>query len=103
MPTQDAQGRWISDDGLNFWDGAAWRPLGGMPATAAAYQPPAARGKSPWPAIVIGCAIAFVVVIVLGIVGIFVVVSNPSFQRSFCNNYTNTNPNLVCPFSPSSP
>ena len=26
MPHQDAQGRWISDDGLQYWDGNAWRP-----------------------------------------------------------------------------
>ena len=25
MPRQDAQGRWISDDGLQYWDGTAWR------------------------------------------------------------------------------
>ena len=102
MPRQDAQGRWISDDGLFYWDGAAWRPLGGQPPVAAGFPPPA-QGKSAWPAILIGCGIALVLVIVLGIVGLFVVVSNPDFQRSFCNSYTSSDPNLVCPFSPSSP
>ena len=105
MPRQDAQGRWISDDGLTYWDGAAWRPLGGQPAPApgGAYAPPVAGGKSPWPAILIGCGIALVVVLVLGIVGVFAVISNPQFQRTFCNGYTNSDPNLTCPFHPSSP
>jgi hypothetical protein len=103
MPRQDAQGRWISDDGLSYWDGAAWRPLAGGPPIAGGYPPPAARGKSPWPAILIGCGIALVVILVLGIVGVFALVSSPTFQRSFCNSYANTNPNQACPFSPSSP
>jgi hypothetical protein len=103
VPSQDAQGRWISDDGQSYWDGAAWRPLAGVPAAGAAYLPPAAGGKSPWPAILIGCGAVLLVVIVLVIVGVFAVVSNPTFQRTICNNYTNSNPNLVCPFSPSSP
>jgi hypothetical protein len=100
VPRQDAQGRWISDDGLNYWDGAAWRPIGGQPAVATL---PAAKGKSPWPAILIGCAVAFVVVLVLVIVGVFALVSNSDFQRSFCNSYTNTDANQACPFHPSSP
>jgi hypothetical protein len=111
MPHQDAQGRWISDDGLLYWDGAAWRPTGVQPAGGAQYAPPVAGaplpppagGKSAWPAVLIGCGIAFVVVLVLGIVGIFALVSNTDFQRSFCNSYTSSNPNLVCPFSPPSP
>ena len=101
MPQQDPQGRWISDDGLSYWDGAAWRPIGGPPG--AAYPMPAATGKSPWPAILIGCGIALVVVLVLGIVGVFAVISNSDFQRSFCNGWTSSDPNQVCPFSPSSP
>src|ERR671922_148955 len=28
MPRQDAQGRWYSDDGTEYWDGVAWRPVG---------------------------------------------------------------------------
>jgi hypothetical protein len=43
------------------------------------------------------------VVIVLGIVGVFAVISNPEFQRNFCNGYMNSDPNLSCPFHPSSP
>jgi hypothetical protein len=109
MPRQDAQGRWISDDGLSYWDGAAWRPLGGQPAAwqgtpaGGAYPPPAPRGKSPWPAILIGCGIAALVVIVLGIAAVFAFFSNPDIQRSFCNGYTSSDSNLVCPFHPSSP
>jgi hypothetical protein len=68
-----------------------------------AYPPAAVKGKSPWPAILIGCGIALVVVLVLGIVGVFAVISNPGFQRSFCNSYTSSDPNLVCPFTPPSP
>jgi hypothetical protein len=101
VPQQDAQGRWISDDGLSYWDGAAWRPLGGQPGVA--FPPPAAAGRSPWPAILIGCGIALVVVLVLGIVGVFAVLSNSDFQRSFCNGWTSSDSNQVCPFSPSSP
>jgi hypothetical protein len=102
VPRQDAQGRWISDDGLFYWDGTTWRPLGGVPAGAGVFPPPA-QGKSPWPAILIGCGIAFVVVIVLGIVGLFAAISNPDIQRAFCNGYTSSDPNLTCPFSHSSP
>jgi hypothetical protein len=103
VPRQDAQGRWISDDGLSYWDGAAWRPVGGQPAPAGGYAPPPAARKSAWPACLIGCGIALLVVIVLGIVGVFALISNPDFQRSFCNSYTNSDPNQTCPFSPSSP
>jgi hypothetical protein len=62
-----------------------------------------AQRKSPWPAILVGCGIAFLVIIVLGIVGVFALVSNPDFQRSFCNNFANSNPNQTCPFTPPSP
>jgi hypothetical protein len=104
VPRQDAQGHWISDDGLSYWDGAAWRPVGGQPPAAIGYTPPpAAQGKSAWPAILIGCGIALLVVIVLGIVGVFALIGNPDFQRSFCNSYTTSDSNQTCPFSPSSP
>ena len=103
MPRQDAQGRWISDDGLTYWDGAAWRPLGGQPTPAGMYAPPAPRGRSPMSCILIGCGIALLVAIVLGIVGFFAVISNSEFQRSFCNGFTSSDPNQTCPFSPSSP
>ena len=68
---------------------------------APGFPPPAAR-KSAWPAILIGCGIALLVVIVLGIVGLFAVISNPTFQRSFCNGWTSSDPNQTCPFSPPS-
>ncbi len=68
-----------------------------------AGYPQQVQRKSSWPAILIGCGIAFVVVLVLGIVGVFALVSSSEFQRSFCNSYANSNPNEACPFHPSSP
>ncbi len=94
MPRQDAQGRWISDDGLSYWDGTAWRPTGVQVAP---------QRRSPWPAILIGCAFAAVVLVVLAVAGIVLVFSNPDIQRSFCNGYVSSDPNLVCPFHPPSP
>ncbi|HSS60593.1 MAG TPA: hypothetical protein VLK30_03945 [Candidatus Limnocylindrales bacterium] len=91
MPRQDAQGRWISDDGLQYWDGSAWRPTG---------QPPVRKGVSAMPAVLIGCGFGLLVIIVLAIGGI-VLVQSPDFQRSFCNSYVNGNPNQTCPFNPS--
>jgi hypothetical protein len=104
VPRQDAQGRWISDDGLTFWDGTAWRPIGAAapPAMAQGFPPQAAAAKSPWPAILIGCGIALLVVIVLGIVGVFALVSSPNFQHSFCNSWADSNPNQTCPFTTNS-
>ena len=94
MPRQDAQGRWISDDGMQYWDGAAWRPLGVQAARG---------GRSALPAVLIGCGFALVVVLVLTI-GAFVLAFNSAdFQRSFCNGWANTNPGQACPFHPSSP
>lgn len=97
-------GRWISDDGLFYWDGATWRPLGTQtqpPGPASAYTLPAEpRGRSPWPAILVGCAFIGVVVIVLAIVVVVLVVNNSDVQRSFCEGYTNNNLNVYCPFSP---
>jgi hypothetical protein len=103
VPHQDPQGRWISDDGLQFWDGSVWRPIGAAPppAMAPGLPPPAAR-KSAWPAILIGCGIALLVVILLGIVGVFALISNPTFQHSFCNGFTSSDPNQTCPFSTNS-
>jgi hypothetical protein len=92
MPRQDAQGRWISDDGLQYWDGTAWRPTG---------QAPARRGVSAMPAVLIGCGFALVIVIVLAIGGV-IMVQSPDFQRGFCNSYTSGNSNLTCPFNPPS-
>jgi hypothetical protein len=94
VPKQDPQGRWVSDDGLQYWDGAAWRPLGA--------QAPV-RTRSAVPAVLIGCGFALVVVLVLVIgLGVFMM-NNADFQRGFCNGYTNGNPNASCPFHPSSP
>jgi hypothetical protein len=67
------------------------------------YAPPAPRGRSPLSCILIGCGLALLVVIVLGIVGFFLVINSPDFQRSFCNGFTSSDPNQTCPFSPSSP
>lgn len=93
MPTQDAQGRWISDDGTQYWDGTAWRPVG-------AVAPP--RGRSiALPAVLIGCGFVLVIVIVLVIGGIFMVQSS-SFQKGFCDSWNN-NPQQAgtpCPFHP---
>ena len=94
MPKQDAQGRWVSDDGLQYWDGTAWRPLG--------VQAPARR-SSALPAVLIGCGFALVVALVLAIGFGVLVFNSRDFQRGFCNGYTNGNPNLTCPFHPASP
>lgn len=94
MPRQDAQGRWISDDGLQYWDGTAWRPTGIQAA------PP--RGSAV-PAVLLGCGFALVIVLVLAIGLTVFLVNNADFQRSFCNGYTSQNPNLTCPFNPPSP
>jgi len=91
VPRQDPQGRWVSDDGLQYWDGAAWRPLGA--------QAPAGR-RSALPAILIGCGFALVVVVVLLIAGVVFAVNNTDVQRGFCNGYVNGDPNVTCPFHP---
>ncbi|HEY8864386.1 MAG TPA: hypothetical protein VIO37_09465 [Candidatus Dormibacteraeota bacterium] len=93
MPRQDPQGRWISDDGLQYWDGTAWRPFG--------VQAP--RTSSALPVVLIGCGFVLVVGLVLTIVtGIFVF-NSADFQRAYCNGYTRSNANNVCPFHPSPP
>ena len=93
MPTQDASGRWISDDGLQYWDGAAWRPLGAQAA---------ARKSWAVPALLIGCGFALVVLLVV-VIGSVMLLGNAGFQRSFCNSWANTNANQACPFTPASP
>ena len=96
MPHQDAQGRWISDDGLQYWDGAAWRPINLY------AQPPARTGVSALPAVLIGCGFALIVVIVLGIGGV-IIFNSSTFRQSFCNSWQN-NPqdtNTPCPLSTS--
>lgn len=93
MPHQDAQGRWISDDGLQYWDGNAWRPIG-------VYAPPRS-GISALPAILIGCGFALVIVLVIVIGFTVALFNNSDMQRSFCNGYTNGDANITCPFHPS--
>ena len=93
MPRQDAQGRWISDDGLQYWDGTAWRPVG--------VQAAPKRGISALPAVLIGCGFALVIVLVIGIGLTVFALNSPDFQRSFCNSYVNSDSNLTCPFHPS--
>jgi hypothetical protein len=110
VPKQDPSGRWISDDGRFFWDGASWRPLAPAPQQAMApppassygyAAPPAPQGRSPWPGILIGCGIAAAMVLVLLIIGSVLMVNSPDFQRGFCRSYTKDNPNVTCPFHPS--
>lgn len=61
MPQQDAQGRWVSDDGRLWWDGAAWRPLGAGPALRAE------RG-SPVPYYIgMGCALVLLVLVLMAV------------------------------------
>lgn len=94
MPHQDAQGRWISDDGLQYWDGTAWRPM---------WQPPQARsGISALPAVLIGCGFALVVVIVLAI-GAVILFNSTTFRESFCNSWNNNaqDSQTPCPLAPS--
>jgi hypothetical protein len=94
MPHQDAQGRWISDDGLQYWDGTAWRPVW--------QTQPARGGVSALPAVLIGCGFALVVVIVLAIGGV-ILVNSSTFRQSFCNSW-NSNPRdsqTPCPLAPS--
>jgi len=93
MPRQDANGTWISDDGLQYWDGSVWRPIG---------QPAAGRGVSALPAVLIGCGFALVVVIVLVIGGV-ILVNSTTFRQSICNSWNN-NPQdsqTPCPLQPS--
>jgi hypothetical protein len=94
VPRQDAQGRWISDDGLSYWDGTAWRPTGVQVAV---------QQRSAWPAILIGCAFVAVVLVVLAVGGVVLLFSNADVQRSFCNGYVSGDSNLTCPFHPASP
>jgi len=96
VPTQDAQGRWISDDGLQYWDGSVWRPIG--------VQAQPRRRSIALPAVLIGCGFGLVVILLLVIGGV-VLVSNSGFERGFCNSWQN-NPQASgtpCPFHPSSP
>ena len=77
MPRQDAQGRWISDDGLQYWDGTAWRPVG--------VQAAPKRGISALPAVLIGCGFALVIVLVVGIGLTVFALNSPDFQLPRCS------------------
>ena len=98
MPRQDAYGRWISDDGLFYWDGNAWRPV--------AAQPPPRRGASVAQPILIGAGFVLLIVLV-AVIGLVVLFQNPEIQQSFCNGWNsgqkNSESNLACPFHPASP
>ena len=97
MPQQDAYGRWISDDGLFYWDGAVWR--------LADVQAPARRGVSVAQPVLIGAGFVLVIVLVL-VIGAVIVMRDPEMQRSFCNGWNsgqNSSENLACPFHPASP
>lgn len=67
MPFQDPSGRWLSDDGAYFWDGAAWRLL-----------PPRVRGGPPAAvmALAIGCAALVLLGIVAAGVGAYIGLRN---------------------------
>ena len=95
MPRQDSLGRWISDDGLQYWDGTAWRPL----AAQVGVPPGAPARRSAVPAILIGCGVALVAALIIGILIVVALLNSPDFKRGFCDSYTNSNPNLVCPFA----
>lgn len=60
-------------------------------------------GRSPWPAILIGCGFSLVVILVLCIGVVVFAFNNADFQRGFCNGWVNSNANQTCPFHPSSP
>ncbi len=95
MPRQDAQGRWFSDDGRQYWDGNAWRPTG--------VQAPARTGISAVPPVLMGCGFALAIVLVL-VIGVAVLMANSAdMQRSFCNGWNSgsSSSNLACPFHPS--
>jgi hypothetical protein len=94
VPKQDPQGRWISDDGLQYWDGTAWRPLG--------VRAPA-KTSSALPAVLIGCGFVLVIGLVLVIAVGIVVFNSADFQRGYCNGYTRSNANNICPFNHASP
>jgi hypothetical protein len=53
--------------------------------------------------VLIGCAFAAVVVLVIGIALTVFVFSSTDFQRAFCNGWANSSSNLACPFARPSP
>ena len=98
MPHQDGYGRWISDDGRAYWDGTAWQAI----PTAVPYVPSSqmrqGSGARPW---LIGCGIALLLGILLSVGCGAWLVNDPSFQRGYCDGYTNHGQNSnVCPFNP---
>jgi hypothetical protein len=71
MPSQRADGIWISDDGQSYWNGTAWVPLA-TPAVAAGVSPP--RRSVRWPIFVLaGCGGVLVIVVGLVVVGVLAV------------------------------
>src|SRR2546425_10912404 len=106
MPPRDSRGGGIWAAGQSYWDGNSWRPLGPQPPAAPvvgmppAYGLPPARRSSPWPAILIGCGVVLLALVIIGILGTVAMFNSPDFQRSFCEGYTNNNANISCPFSP---
>ncbi len=48
MPTQDASGRLISDDGAWWWDGTAWQPIGDSAAPPAVIEDAAPSKGGRW-------------------------------------------------------
>jgi hypothetical protein len=74
MPRQDAQGRWISDDGNLWWTGSSWERL------------PAKAGSRPegseLPYLVgAGCAILLLALVLMGVCTT-IVAQSPSFQAT---------------------
>lgn len=60
MPRQDAEGRWISDDGRFWWDGGTWQPL---PA-----RTPARERSSQLPYYIgMGCALLLLVLVLMAV------------------------------------
>jgi hypothetical protein len=59
MPHQDQYGRWISDDGAYWWDGAVWRPVRPPSQAPRASHAPYYIGA--------GCAGLLLLVILMGI------------------------------------
>jgi hypothetical protein len=67
MPHQDSRGRWISDDGTQYWDGRTW----------------VARRRSGCGACMTGCLVALAATLAVLVVAGFVVWNNPDFQRYY--------------------
>lgn len=76
MPRQDAQGRWVSDDGRHWWDGSTWRPA--PQATPAKAD----RAGADIPYLIgTGCALALLVLVLMAFCTT-IVAQSPSFQTT---------------------